>query len=227
MRYPALLVLAAFLLPLVFVAAVDGAESEETRVIRNETRVYTRTLTPLVCEQEEIRVTIWRELRSYNVTKTDVFGRLKTRFYSTFTVNVQNNQNVSLKNFLLKERLPESVARKPGDLFNFTVMPYQLETGSVVVTWLFDNIEPNETKSVSYTVEKELGEEVLDEFEAPQVVAAGAGLLETQQVEGAPEGAAQAGPAQAETPFDWTPVILVGLMVVVGAVIFFFARKTR
>ena len=117
---------------------------------------------------------------------------------------------------------------KKGDLFNFTVAPYRFETGSVVVTWLFDNIEPGETKSVSYTVEKELGEEVLDEFEAPQVVAAGAGLPETRQAIAAPQGTAeQPGSTQGGTPFDWTPVVLVGLMVVVGAVIFFFARKTR
>ncbi|PIO06472.1 hypothetical protein COT29_00745 [Candidatus Micrarchaeota archaeon CG08_land_8_20_14_0_20_59_11] len=188
-------------------------------LIFNETQIYTKRLAPLVCQKLDIDVTIWREMNTYNITTTDRFGRKVTKNYSTFKVTIKNTGNVSLKNVLLKERLPGAVAQRPDELMNFTVPPSGFEEGSVVVTWLFDNMNPGEEKEVSYTVEKQLDKQVLDEFEAPQVV-----VLQ--------QGAATATPAAVEQapepPQDNLLPIAIGVLIVaVGGVLFYFIRKAQ
>ena len=187
-------------------------------LIFNETQVYTKRLSPLVCQQMDVDVTVWREMNTYNITTIDRFGHKVVKNYSTFKVTIRNNGNTSLKNVLLKEHLPGAVAQRPDELMNFTVPPSGFEQGSVVVTWLFDNVDPGEEKAVSYTVEKKLDEQVLNEFDAPQVV-----VLQ--------QGAATATPAPVEeTPQaqnNLIPIAIGVLIVGVGGVLFYFIRKAQ
>jgi hypothetical protein len=180
-------------------------------VVFNETQVYTRHYTPIMCGNSS-SLTVWRELAVYNITTVEA-GVSRTRFYSTITLFLRNDQASPLRDFFLKEHVPDSVAQLPAELLNFTVVPNAFEKGSVVVSWLFDNIEPGETKVVSYTVEKELDEDVLDEFESPRVVAAGVDLPESSGAE------------QGSTAPDYTPVALMALVAVMGLGIYFLSRR--
>ena len=199
-------------------AAADMPLPAGATLIFNETQIYTKRLAPLVCQEMDIDVTVWREMNTYNITTTDRFGKKVVKNYSTFKVTIKNNGNVSLKNILLKERLPGAVAQRPDELMNFTVPPSGFEQGSVVVTWLFDNVDPGEEKEVSYTVEKELDKQVLNEFEAPQVV-----VLQ--------QGAASATPLaveeEPETENNLIPIAIGALIIVVGGALFYFIRKAQ
>ncbi|VVB67830.1 Uncharacterised protein [Candidatus Norongarragalina meridionalis] len=198
--------------------AADSPLPTGATLIFNETQIYTKRLSPLVCQKMDIDVTVWRELNTYNITTVDKFGKKVTKNYSTFKVTIRNNGNTSLKNVLLKEHLPGAVAQRPDELMNFTVPPTGFEQGSVVVTWLFDNVDPGEEKAVTYTVEKKLDENVLNEYEAPQVV-----VLQ--------EGAATATPIPVtEEPGagnNLIPIAIGVLIVGVGGVLFYFIRKAQ
>jgi len=181
-------------------------------VLRNETQVYTRYFTPVVCGQSSANLTVWRELAVYNTTRIEN-GVAKTVYYTTITLYLRNDARVPFKNFFLNELLPESVAKTADELVGFSLPPDHFEKGSVVVSWLFESVEPGETKSVSYTVEKKLDERVLDEYEAPRVVAAGAEL---------PGGG---GAQQAAPQTDYTPLVLVVLMGLVAGLVYYFSRR--
>ena len=198
-------------------AAAESFLLPGAKLVFNETQVYTKRLAPLVCQKLDIDVTIWREMTTYNITTTDRFGKMMVKNYSTFKVTIRNNGNASLKNVLLKERLPGAVAQRPDELMNFTVPPSGFEQGSVVVTWLFDNVDPGETKEVSYTVEKNLDKKVLNEFEAPQVV-----VVQQQ--------AATSTPAAEQPTGQQGSLLPIGigvLIVLVGGVLFYFIRKAQ
>ncbi len=180
------------------------------QIVYNETQVYRRTLIPVECQQGEHNIVFWREMRAYNITTVEG-GVERVKHYTTFTLYFKNEGNQTLKDLLLKEHLPEIVAETPGDIENFSVAPHGFEQGSVVVTWLFENVEPGETRSVSYTVEKELDESVLDEFETPKVVVA------ASDAELSPAG---------ENEFDWTTPAIAVLTIAVAGLIYYFTRGT-
>jgi len=196
---------------LIILASLACAES----VLRNETQVYTRTYTPVLCVQQDANFTVWRELAVYNTTRISG-GIARNVYYSTITVYLRNDGSAPFQNFFLKEHLPDAVASTPGELFNFTKAPDSFEQGSVVVSWLFENIEPGETKSVSYTVEKKLDERVLEDYESPPVVAAGTNM---------PEGGAQGDQTRSGT--DYTPIVLVVLLGLVGGAVYYFASRQQ
>ena len=182
------------------------------QVVFNETQVYRRTLVPVECQQGTENVVFWRELKAYNVTTVEG-GVEKVKHYTTFTLYFKNEGDEKIGKFLLKEHLPEIVAESPEDFTEFSVEPHGFEQGSVVVTWLFENVEPGETRSVSYTVEKELDEGVLNDFEKPKVVVAASNA----QGGASPEG---------EAGFDFTTPVIAVLTIVVAGMVYYFARNT-
>lgn len=188
-------------LALLIAASLVGAYS----VVADETQVYTRNYTPIECDFNQ-SIIVWRELAVFQKTRIED-GVERTSFYSTITLFFRNNGDEAMYSFFLKEHLPEEVAETPEELVDFSISPHHFEEGSVVVTWLFDNVEPGETKSVSYTVEKRLDEKILEDYDAPSVVAAGPDL-----------------PGESEHPFDYTPVALLTLVALVGGVIYKFSR---
>jgi hypothetical protein len=195
------MILRKLLLVLLLVASLAGAYS----VVLDETQVYTRNYTPIECDFNQ-SITVWRELAVYQET-TVKDGVEKTSFYSTITLFFRNDGEESLYSFFLKEHLPEAVAETPDDLIGFSIAPHHFEEGSVVVAWMFDNVEPGETKSVSYTVEKRLDEKILDDYDAPTVVAAGPEL-----------------PGETEQTTDYTPIVLLVLVAIVGGLTYKFTR---
>ncbi|MFH0973836.1 MAG: hypothetical protein V1817_03570 [Candidatus Micrarchaeota archaeon] len=189
--------------------------SAGTRVLETKTEEFTRELTPLECE-ETPGLVYWRELRVYNVSTADAEGRLQTSYYSTITLNVFHNGTQPVYGVVLKEKIPSNVALLPEDVMNYSKTPLRVVKGSVVVEWLFDEIEPGENQNVSYTVEKKLSKEALQEFETPKVVAQSVGSAGPTPK-----------PAAAQAGVDWTVPGLVAAMAMVGAVVYFFARKMR
>jgi len=180
------------------------------QLVYNETQVYRHTLIPVECQQGEHSIVFWREMRAYNVTTVEG-GIERIKHFTTFTLYFKNEGNQTLKDLLLKEHLPEMVAETPEDIANFSITPHGFEQGSVVVTWMFENVEPGETRSVSYTVEKELNESVLDEFETPKVVVAASNIE---------------APSTGETGFDWTTPVIAVLTIAVAGLIYYFTRGT-
>ncbi|MFH1056596.1 MAG: hypothetical protein V1717_02260 [Candidatus Micrarchaeota archaeon] len=187
-------------------ASVQQDLLEEAKLLSTESQVFTQTIQPLVCDQGNL--TYWRELRVYNVTRQN-----QTRTFSTVTLFVKNVGEKAVKNVVVKEKLPEQIAKTPEEIIGFSVTPFAFEKGSVVVDWLFESIDPGETKSVSYTVEKDLEPGILGEFDAPQSVSTTTG-----------QAVAQAAPQKAQ-PFDYTIVGLVFVAVILGAVIVLFSRR--
>jgi len=181
-------------------------------LIENQTQVFTQRVAPIECDKGTL--VFWREFKTFSVTKGN-----ETKKYTTVTLYIENKGNASISNFLLKEHLPEAVASSPSELFNFTAQPYRFEKGSVVVTWLFDNIGPGEKKSVSYTVEKEIDEKTMGEYQAPQVLA--------QQI-GGQENATQKQPTESKTAgFDFTLVGIIAVMIVLAGVILYLMRQAQ
>ena len=172
----------------------------DAKLVSSNTQVFRQTFQPLVCDQGNL--VYWRELRVYEVK---VNNTLKT--YSTISLYVKNVGNNTVTNLLVKERLPESVATTPEEIVGFNVKPFGFEKGSVVVNWLFENIEPGETKTVSYTVEKELNESTLGEYDSPTAVSRTTTAATASQ-----------------SSLDFTIVGLVLVAVVLGGVIVFFLQ---
>ena len=183
-------------------ASAAELDLSNARLISEQTQVFTQTLQPLVCDQGNL--VYWRELKVYNVT----WGNT-TKTYSTITLFVKNVGGTPVNNIFIKEKLPEKVAKTPDELVGFSVTPFAFEEGSVVVDFLFNNIQPQETKQVSYTVEKPLDPQVLNEYEPPKTVSA---------------NAADA-PAPTKQGFDFALIGLVAVAVVLGAIIVLFLRR--
>jgi hypothetical protein len=174
----------------------------DARLVSSNTQVFRQSFQPLVCDQGNL--VYWRELRVY-----EMHDKNTTRTFSTISLYVKNVGNNTVKNLLVKERLPESVATTPEDIVGFNVKPFGFEKGSVVVNWLFDNIQPGETKTVSYTVEKQLNDSTLGEYQSPTAVS------RTTTA------------ATASQSFDFTLIGLVLVAVVLGGVIVFFLQGQR
>ena len=188
-------------LVLLLAASLAGAYS----VVLDETQVYTRNYTTIECDFNQ-SIIVWRELAVYQET-TVADGIEKTTFYSTISLFFRNDGEESLYSFFLKEHLPEAVAETQDDIVGFSIEPHHFEDGSVVVAWMFDNVEPGETRKVSYTVEKQLDEKILDDYDAPTIVAAGPEL-----------------PDETEPTSDYTPIALLALVAIVGGIIYKFSR---
>ncbi|MBI4361209.1 hypothetical protein HY572_05555 [Candidatus Micrarchaeota archaeon] len=203
----AFLVVAAF-----FVATASASET----LVSSEREVFTKTLQPLVCEAGKDSIDITRELNVYEVEEI-VAGVKTVKHYSTITLHVKNTGNVDLKDVLVKERVPDSVAQRPEDLFNFNIPPTSFEKGSVVVTWLFDEVQAGEEKQVSYTVEKKLDEQVLNDYEPPKVLSKAAG---------APGSGSASGPTPADSGSDLTLPILGVLLLLIGGGVYWFTRQS-
>ena len=185
--------------PLPSAGIFDPSKAE---LLSEQSQVFTQTIQPLVCDKGDL--VYWRELRVYNVTKGN-----KTSTFSTITLFVKNSGSGAIDNFLVKEKLPESVAKTPEEIVGFSITPFAFEEGSVVVDFLFDNIEPGETKQVSYTVDKKLDERVLGEYEPPKAVSATTGNAIQPKKQG----------------LDYTLVGLVVVAVVLGGLIIFFLKR--
>ncbi|MFH1780062.1 MAG: hypothetical protein ABH803_02870 [Candidatus Micrarchaeota archaeon] len=187
------------------------AAPQDSSLVKYLKQAYTQKTEPLICEQNGL--VYWRELRVYEIDTAEGHKKI-----STITLNIKNNGNKAVTNIIVKEKLPSAVATVPEELIDFSIKPLRFEQGSVVVDWLFENIEPEETKSVSYTVEKELDEEVLNEYEAPKVVSQQLGD-ETHYPAEERDVAAQAGSV------DYSLLGLVAVIVVLGGVIAILARR--
>lgn len=182
------------------------------RVIESKTEVFTKEVTPMTCEGVKDLV-YWRELRVYNVTKQDVLGRITTSYYSTITLSVENKGTQTIKNFVLAEKIPSEVAQTPGELMNFTIKPSAMKVGSVVVEWMFEQVQPGEKKEVSYTVEKKLSKETLAGFEAPRVI--------TQAI----EAGAHPTPTPQQAGFDYLMLGVVFAVIIAAGVGYYFLKK--
>lgn len=182
-------------------ANADYFDFNNSRLVSSDVQVFQQSFQPLVCDQGNL--VYWRELRVYEVQENN-----QTKTYSTITLFVKNVGSNSVKNIFVKERLPDDVAASPADLVGFSVKPFAFEKGSVVVNWLFDSIEPGETKSVSYTVEKKLDPKALEDFDSPTAVSQTTAAASAQS-----------------QPFDFTLVGLALVVVGLGAVIVFFMRS--
>ncbi|NYZ77775.1 hypothetical protein H0N96_00020 [Candidatus Micrarchaeota archaeon] len=187
------------------------------KIIEEKTETYVNRLTPIKCLGQE-DVVYWRELKVFNTTTKDASGNTKTTFYSTITLNIQNVGPNKLSDVTLLEKIPDSIARVPEDITEFSITPKRVVKGSVVVEWLFSYVEPGEKKQVSYTVEKRLDASALNDFGAPEVVA--------QAIEGptapsvAPEQPAAAG-------MDYTIIGLVIVVVTILALLYAFVLKKK
>ncbi|MBI5229399.1 hypothetical protein HY991_04765 [Candidatus Micrarchaeota archaeon] len=174
---------------------------------------FNRTVSVLELREGEKlpEVIITRELLVYQANKTDRFGRTYLANYSTITITIENPNNVSLKNLLIKESIPEEVAKEISELVFGGEKPMNTsmeienqsaselagvsriglggirrsvkeirfvgndtvksQKKSIVVQWIFDNLDPGQKKTVNYTVEKQLTKDVLANYTSPDVIA--------------------------------------------------------
>jgi len=184
-------------------------------IVEEKSETFVNRLTPIKCVGEK-DVVYWRELKVYNTSVKDASGNVKTNYYSTITLNIQNIGLNKLSGVSVVEKIPDSVARVPEDITEFSVSPKRVSKGSVVVEWLFSYVEPGEKKQVSYTVEKKLDASVLNDFGAPEVVA--------QAVEG-PSASSVALEQPAAAGVDYSIVGLVVVIVVILALLYAFVLK--
>ncbi len=77
------------------------------------------------------------------------------RVSGTSTVNliIKNEMSNALENFEYKERIPESVATDSSQLA-FSLNPTRFEKGSIIAVWSIDKLDPGESISISYSVNK-------------------------------------------------------------------------
>ena len=139
-------------------------------VLNESVQTFTKTVTPLSCSVSDKTFTVWRELDVKEMVYADAKGNKASKFVSTITVHVRNDAGVELTDVEFRELIPDSVAKNPQELFNFTLRPELVEKGSVVVSFLFDNVKPGEVKNFSYSVEKKVDEKALSDFKEPEIL---------------------------------------------------------
>jgi len=128
---------------------------------------------PVNCLTGDCGLVYWRELHVFNAAGIEVASsELDGPGFSTFTLIVKNVLNRTVYDVLITEVIPDSVASDPSQVYDFSIPPLSVRKGSVVVTWLFENVEPGETKNVSYRVAKRTDSQSLNDFETPKVVTA-------------------------------------------------------
>jgi hypothetical protein len=205
----------------VFLLSIASFSFAQDQLIENQSETYVKTITPLICVESagSVQIFITRELLVYSANKT-VNNRTVSTYYSTIKLTAENPSNVSLINLTIKEHIPDEVAVLPSEIM-FGATPVKIEKGSVVVTWVFDNLDPNEKKSVNYTVEKKLEKGVLERYEAPKVIA------EAQAVKKG--GGAGASPGATVSPqgggFDLFYLIPVAIIII--ALIFLYVKVIK
>lgn len=188
------------------------------KVMEEKTETYVNRLTPITCAGEK-DIVYWRELKVYNTTTKDASGKTKTTYYSTITLNLQNIGPNKLSEVTVLEKIPDSVARVPEEITEFSVTPKRVAKGSVVVEWLFSYIEPREKKEVSYTVQKKLDTSVLNDFGAPEIVA--------QAIEGTTAPSTAPESREAAAGVDYSIVGLVVVIAVIVALLYAFVLRRK
>ncbi|NUN11142.1 hypothetical protein HUU53_00675 [Candidatus Micrarchaeota archaeon] len=179
-------------------------------VLYSNVQEYTQKTEPLVCDQGEL--IYWRQLRTYELDTPE--GR---KTFTTITLNVKNVGSTPVKDILVKEKLPAEVATLPEELIDFNIQPLRFEEGSVVVTWLMDNVDPGETESRSYTVEKELDNKVLDDYDAPKVI--------SRQLDSGPATTSESTEGTTQGGIDFTLIGLAGVIVILGGAAAFLMKR--
>ncbi len=211
-------------------------------ILESKTDVFTKQVMPLECSGVRDFV-FWRELRVTRATRIYANGTNKTVFLSTFTLTVQNKGSSAVSDVLITEHIPDAVASEPGQVFNYSVAPFSVRKGSVLVDWMFAGVDAGEKKTVSYTVEKRLDADALKDFDAPNVVAraikqgvatpgvvatavAGGGVASPSAPSNASGGEIETVPSK-KAGVDWTIPGIVAAIALVGAFVLFFNRRLR
>lgn len=124
---------------------------------------FEQDVVPLSCGKS---VQVWRELEVFEAQSPQ--GPV---FFSRVTLHLKNGlSGTDLKNLVLRERLPENVAQGPEELLSITPGQNRFLNGSVVVEWLFENVESGQEVTAHYTVEKKLDSGVLSEYGPPKIL---------------------------------------------------------
>ncbi len=194
------------------IAASAESSSAGLRLVDYKLETFSRQITPVSCEGAR-ELVYWRELRVYNVTRIDAEGKTSTAYYSTITLTLRNEGDATFYDVVVRERIPSEIAADPSDVINFSLTPLRVVKGSVVADWLFTSIKPGETKSVSYTVEKRVSVDVLDNVGAPGLVVK---LNPGAEASPSPEPSA----AGAALSFQWIYVIPLFLVLALIALYF-------
>jgi len=195
------------------------------RVLETKTEVFSKQFSPVECEGLGGFVYL-RELRVYEATRVDEQGGNKSVFLSTFTFTIKNNGSNSASNVVLTEHVPDVVATDPAYVFNYSIPPASARKGSVVVDWLFDNVDSGEEKTISYTVEKKVDAGALNDFPAPNVVS----RTVKQGAVGVPKEVLKGEVtevAEQKAGTDWSAPGLAIIATFAAALTYFFVRRNK
>lgn len=89
-----------------------------------------------------------------------------TGWTTTITLTMSNNGEARLEDFMLRERIPDAIARDPSELA-FSVKPDYFQKGSVIAVWSFGYLNPGDSLSVGYSVDRFLPPSYLAMFRDP------------------------------------------------------------
>ncbi|MFH0973598.1 MAG: hypothetical protein V1817_02305 [Candidatus Micrarchaeota archaeon] len=199
------------------IAAINASTSAiGSRLLDYKLESFSRQITPVSCVGVK-EIVYWRELRVYNVTRIDAQGKTSSAYYSTISLSLRNEGSTALTELVVRERIPDAIASDPSEIINFSVAPARVVKGSVVVDWMFNNIGPNETKTVTYTVQNNVSGNIFDGMGAPSVATRIAG----QYPSTGPSGA-QASAASAAFAFSLQWFYLIPLLVILALVALYF-----
>ena len=194
------------------IAAINASTSAiGSRLLDYKLESFSRQITPVSCIGAK-EIVYWRELRVYNVTRIDAQGKTSSAYYSTISLSLRNEGSNALSELVVREHIPDAIAADPSDVINFSVAPIRVVKGSVVVDWMFDNIAPNETKTVTYTVQNNVSENAVDNMGAPSVASRIAGQY--------PSTGASAAGAASTLSLQW--FYLIPLLVILALVALYF-----
>ncbi|MBM3229357.1 DUF4198 domain-containing protein [Candidatus Parvarchaeota archaeon] len=75
---------------------------------------------------------------------------------TTVSLTLKNNLTKTMKDFEVKERIPEKFATDPASI-TFNIKPDRFETGSIIAVWKFSLLNPGESLVLFYSVNRAVG----------------------------------------------------------------------
>ncbi|HLD76173.1 MAG TPA: hypothetical protein VI874_04090, partial [Candidatus Norongarragalinales archaeon] len=142
-------------------------------------------------------------------------------FLSTVLIEINNPEKVSYRRLNFTQRIPFIEYRGPRcedyPEIVFIPCPDQIQRGSAVVTWLFEDVKPGQKTTVQIKVPGKLDPKLVEKISTPKIIA------QSAKASGPTPFAAPRRPSPGG--FDWTLSALGGLILAIGAGAYWFTKR--
>lgn len=164
-----ILIILVILSPFVRAALVpmDLNGESEIRVIEQESQVFEINPKIACVDCDKDAIVLERSLKVYKVTQDE-----NENYMSLITVSIKNLGNKDIENFEVIEYIPSSIAGRSNEI-TFNLKPAKIEetSKSIIVTWMFDNLEVEKEVSASYIINKKISGEIISQYSPDDKIA--------------------------------------------------------